>query len=181
MDCNEGFEILRSFYELGFRNTLAKSWFDRLKKGNVEPGETMDLESGNWSKLNNAVMVFDKKHPLLYKFIEDFALTFDGNKWGHNGPYLVSRVVARVSGRPGFNFTVLAPSAFNLVDWRRVPGFFHGPQNESHSQWLLSKLQQVHERSFGQTKKLKIEEGSVISHILKDSCVFCNSSATTKL
>ncbi|KAK6923301.1 hypothetical protein RJ641_011605 [Dillenia turbinata] len=52
MDCSEGFEILRPLYELGFRvipispdfdfifkNTLAKSWFDKLKKGNVEPGE----------------------------------------------------------------------------------------------------------------------------------------------
>ncbi|KAK6930311.1 Alpha 1,4-glycosyltransferase domain [Dillenia turbinata] len=189
---SEGFKILRPFYELGFRviaispdfdfifkNTLAKSRFDILKKGNVEPGEvsiviksfgslrnvigarTMDLESGNWSRLNNAVMVFDEKHPLLYKFIEEFALTFDGNKWGHNGPYLVSRVVARVSGRPGFNFTVLAPSAFYLVDRRSVPG---------------------------QTRKLKIEEESIISHILsiinhilKDSCVFCNSSAVAKL
>ncbi|KAL9462820.1 hypothetical protein AB3S75_000763 [Citrus x aurantiifolia] len=59
-------------------------------------------------------------HPLLHKLIQEFTLTFDGNKWGHNGPYLVSRVVARVSGRTGFNFTVLPPSAFYPVDWRRV-------------------------------------------------------------
>ncbi|KAK6917516.1 Glycosyltransferase, DXD sugar-binding motif [Dillenia turbinata] len=244
MDSSEGFEILRPFSDLGFRviaispdfdfifkNTLAESWFDKLKKGNVEPGEvsigqnlsnllrlvilykfggiyidsdvivlksfrslrnvigaqTMDLESGNWSRLNNAVMVFDKKHPLLYKFIEEFALTFDGNKWGHNGPYLVSRVVARVSGRPGFNFTVLPPSAFYPVDWTKVPGFFHGPQYEFHSKWLLSKLQEVRERSFAlhlwnrQSRKLKIEEGSIISHILKDNCVFCNSSVAANL
>ncbi|GMH03187.1 hypothetical protein Nepgr_005026 [Nepenthes gracilis] len=43
-----------------FRGTPAYNWFNEMKRG----------------------------HPLLLKFIEDFATTFDGNKWGHNGPYL---------------------------------------------------------------------------------------------
>ncbi|KAL0305781.1 UNVERIFIED_CONTAM: hypothetical protein Sradi_5995400 [Sesamum radiatum] len=64
---------------------------------NVIGAQTIDLATGNWSRLNNAVMIFDQGHPLLHKFIEEFALTFDGNKWGHNGPYLVSRVVSRLS------------------------------------------------------------------------------------
>ncbi|KAL6008311.1 hypothetical protein ACLOJK_033817 [Asimina triloba] len=34
----------------------------------------------NWSRLNNAVMVFDKSHPLLYHFIQEFTQTFDGNR-----------------------------------------------------------------------------------------------------
>ncbi|MBA0787359.1 hypothetical protein Gotri_025407, partial [Gossypium trilobum] len=79
---------------------------------NVIGAQSMNIETKTWSRLNNAVLVFDKHHPLLYKFIQEFALTFDGNKWGHNGPYLVSRVVGRVTNRPGFNFTVLPPPAF---------------------------------------------------------------------
>ncbi|KAA8515288.1 hypothetical protein F0562_018482 [Nyssa sinensis] len=103
---------------------------------NVIGAQTMDIETGNWSRLNNAVMIFDKGHPLLYKFIEEFALTFNGNKWGHNGPYLVSRVVSRVNGRPEFDFNVLPPVAFYPVDWSRIRGLFRGPRNETHLKWL---------------------------------------------
>ncbi|KAF8397314.1 hypothetical protein HHK36_016227 [Tetracentron sinense] len=82
--------------------------------------QSIDIETGKWTRLNNAVLVFDKKHPLLFKFIEGFSLTFDGNKWGHNGPYLVSRVVQRVGRRTGYNFTVLPPMAFYPADWNRI-------------------------------------------------------------
>ena len=66
------------------------------------------------------MLIFDKGHPLLWEFIEEFALTFDGNKWGHNGPYLVSRVVSTVSGIPRFNFTIMPPSAFYPVLWNGI-------------------------------------------------------------
>ncbi|KAF5204886.1 Lactosylceramide 4-alpha-galactosyltransferase [Thalictrum thalictroides] len=57
---------------------------------NVIGAQSIDAESGNWTQLNNAVLIFDKYHPLVFKFIQEFSLTFDGNKWGHNGPYLWS-------------------------------------------------------------------------------------------
>ncbi|KAF5473112.1 hypothetical protein F2P56_009751 [Juglans regia] len=144
--------------------------------------QTIDHETGNWSRLNNAVLIFDKNHPLLYKFIEEFALTFDGNKWGHNGPYLVSRVVSRLSGRPGFNFTVLLPSVFYPVDWSRIRSLFRGPRDELHSKWLLKTLRQIQSRSLvvhlwnRQSRKLEVEKGSIISHIVSDCCIFCNSA-----
>ncbi|KAL0409599.1 UNVERIFIED_CONTAM: hypothetical protein Sradi_1894300 [Sesamum radiatum] len=53
-------------------------------------------------------MIFNEGHPLLYKFIQDLALTFDGNKWGHNGPYMVSRVVSRVTRKTWLKFHRLA-------------------------------------------------------------------------
>ncbi|XP_019254210.1 PREDICTED: uncharacterized protein At4g19900 [Nicotiana attenuata] len=155
--------------------------FGKLR--NVIGAQTIDVETRNWSRLNNAVMIFDKGHPLLYKFIEEFALTFDGNKWGHNGPYLVSRVVSRVSGRDGYNFTVLPPLAFYPVDWSRIGSLFLGPRNETHSKWLLSKLRQIQSQSLAvhlwnkQSRGLKVEEGSIIQHIMSDCCVFCNSYA----
>ncbi|KAM0030191.1 putative glycosyltransferase, DXD sugar-binding, alpha 1,4-glycosyltransferase [Helianthus debilis subsp. tardiflorus] len=100
-----------------FKNTMAEPWFMKLTKGDLDVGYVplgqnlsnllwlcllykfggvyMDTDV-MWSRLNNAVMVFDKMHPLVYKFIEEFALTFNGNKWGHNGLYLV----LRLQGRP---------------------------------------------------------------------------------
>ncbi|KAF8413918.1 hypothetical protein HHK36_001914 [Tetracentron sinense] len=238
MDSRRGAQLLRPFLDHGFwvtvispdfhyifKNTFAEAWFDRLRKGNVDPGEvslgqnlsnllrlailykfggiyldtdvivlksfsklrnvigaqTVDLETGNWSRLNNAVLIFDKKHPLLLKFIEEFALTFNGNKWGHNGPYLVSRVVSRVSGRPDFNFTVLPPPAFYPVDWSRIQSLFRGPREGAHSRWLLGKLRHIRRQSFAihlwnrQSRELKVEEGSIIAHIMSDCCIFCNS------
>ncbi|KAM3198893.1 putative protein isoform X1 [Capsicum annuum] len=156
--------------------------FGKLR--NVIGAQTIDVETRNWSRLNNAVMIFDKRHPLLYKFIEEFALTFDGNKWGHNGPYLVSRVVSRVGGRDGYNFTVLPPMAFYPVDWNRIGSLFLGPKNETHSKWLPLKLKQIQSESLAvhlwnkQSRELEVEEGSIIQHILSDCCVFCNSHSS---
>lgn len=151
---------------------------------NVIGAQSINLETKNWSRLNNAVLVFDKKHPLLFKFIQEFVLTFDGNKWGHNGPYLVSRVVARVTGRPGFNFTVLPPSAFYPVDWSRIRSLFEGPGgggNGVHSEWLNDKLEQIRGQSYAvhlwnrQSREIRVEEGSIVDHIVSDCCIFCNS------
>ncbi|KAJ6979038.1 hypothetical protein NC653_027257 [Populus alba x Populus x berolinensis] len=157
--------------------------FTKLR--NVIGAQTLDLETRNWSRLNNAVLIFDKKHPLLFKFIEEFALTFDGNKWGHNGPYLVSRVVSRVNGRPEFNFTVLPPSAFYPVNWSRIRNFFRGPRDKVHSSWLHKKLEQIKSESFAvhlwnkQSREIKVESGSIINYIMLDCCVFCNSSSSS--
>lgn len=241
LDSNRGSEVLRPFRDKGhkviaispnfgylLRDTPAQLWFQRLKRGNLDPGEvalgqnlsnllrlvllykfggvyidtdvivlkslsqlrnaigaqTLDLETGNWSRLNNAVLVFDKSHPLLFKFIEEFALTFDGNKWGHNGPYLVSRVVSRVSGRPGYNFTVLPPPAFYPVDWSRVRSLFRGPRGHLHSKWLHNKLRHIVRQSYTvhlwnkQSRKLRVERGSIVDHLMSDCCIFCNKSVS---
>ncbi|XP_058083356.1 uncharacterized protein LOC131231241 [Magnolia sinica] len=244
MDSTRGARLLRPFSSQGFRvsaispdfasifkDTGAEVWFNKLKNGNVNPGEvplgqnlsnllrlavlykfggiyidtdiivmksfsslrnvigaqTIDVETGNWSRLNNAVMVFDKKHPLLYKFIKEFTLTFDGNKWGHNGPYLVSRVVSRLERKPGFDFTVLRPTAFYPVVWSRIRSLFHGPRDKGHSKWAKGKLAQIRKESFAihlwnrQSRRLKVEEGSVIGRVMLDCCIFCNSSLVSSL
>lgn len=243
LDSVRGKYILRPFVDKGFwvtaispdftylfENTVAESWINRLRRGNVNPGEislgqnlsnllrlgllykfggiyidtdvvvlksfkklrnvigaqTIDAVTRNWSRLNNAVMIFDKGHPLLHKFIEEFALTFDGNKWGHNGPYLVSRVVSRVTGRPGYNFTVLPPMAFYPVDWSRIGGFFQRPRYETDSIWLDAKLRHIHRQSYSmhlwnkQSRGFKVEEGSIIRQIMSECCVFCKDVVTVK-
>ncbi|GKD86217.1 lactosylceramide 4-alpha-galactosyltransferase-like protein [Tanacetum coccineum] len=196
MDSAKGLELLKPFSDKGFRvksispdlnylfkNTMAESWYMKLIRG----AQTLDLGTKNWSRLNNAVMVFDKMHPLVYKFIEEYALTFNGNKWGHNGPYLVSRVVSRLEGRPGYNFTVLPPTAFYPVNWNRVRNLFRGAKNETDAKWLRGKLRQIRRQSYAvhlwnkQSRKLQIEEGSIVSKILLNHCVFCNSSGNVAL
>nr|XP_043625674.1 lactosylceramide 4-alpha-galactosyltransferase-like [Erigeron canadensis] len=144
---------------------------------------TIDPNTKNWSRLNNAVLVFDKMHPLVYKFIEEFALTFNGNKWGHNGPYLISRVVSRLQGRPGFNFTVLPPTAFYPVNWDKVRVLFRGAKNETESKLLKTKYEQMRNQSYSvhlwnkQSRWFHIEEGSIVRKILSDYCVFCNATS----
>uniref|UniRef100_A0A1D1Z0A5 Uncharacterized protein At4g19900 n=1 Tax=Anthurium amnicola TaxID=1678845 RepID=A0A1D1Z0A5_9ARAE len=239
MDSARGARLLRPFLDMGFKasamspdyaylfkDTPAESWFKRLQKGGVDPGEVplgqnlsnllrlavlykfggvyidtdvivlksfsslrnaigaqaLDLATGNWSRLNNAVMVFDRKHPLLYMFIQEFALTFDGYKWGHNGPYLVSRVVARLTGKAGFHFTVLPPSAFYPVDWSRIRGLFLGPRSDTDSRWFSHKLENIRGGSLAihlwnrESRTFEVERGSVIEHIMSDCCLFCNAS-----
>ncbi|KAI3718891.1 hypothetical protein L6452_19776 [Arctium lappa] len=155
--------------------------FAKLK--NSIGAQTIDPNSKNWSRLNNAVMVFDKMHPLLYKFIEEFALTFNGNKWGHNGPYMVSRVVSRLQGRPGFNFTVLPPMAFYPVNWDKVRILFRGAKNESDSRYLKGKFEQIRNQSYTvhlwnkQSRVFRIDDGSILRRILAEQCVFCGSSS----
>ncbi|KAC9975348.1 hypothetical protein E3N88_37171 [Mikania micrantha] len=154
--------------------------FSKLK--NSIGAQTIDLDSKKWSRLNNAVMVFDKMHPLVYKFIEEFSLTFDGNKWGHNGPYLVSRVVSRLQDRPGYNFTILPPIAFYPVNWNRVRNLFRGAKNEADAKWLRGKFKQIGSQSYAvhlwnkQSRKLHVEKGSIVGKILSNRCVFCNAS-----
>ncbi|MED6130679.1 hypothetical protein PIB30_002791 [Stylosanthes scabra] len=159
--------VLKSFSKL--RNTIG--------------AQNLDPRTGEWSRLNNAVLVFDKKHPLLFKFIEEFALTFDGNKWGHNGPYLISRVVSRMrrNNEGGFeNFTVLPPSAFYPVDWRGISSLFFRPRDEIHGRWLEKKKEQISKESFAvhlwnrHSKKLKVVKGSIVDSIISSCCIFCN-------
>ncbi|KAK9714719.1 hypothetical protein RND81_06G114400 [Saponaria officinalis] len=163
----------------------------RLNKLRNSIGAQMvDQKTKKWSRLNNAFLIFDKKHPLLSRFIEEFALTFNGNKWGYNGPYLVSRVVERLNGTMGLlegpmNITILPPRAFYVVDWVRIGSLFEKPKDELHLQWINDKIKQIEEESYGvhlwnrQSRRIRVEDGSIISHLVKRSCVFCNSSIST--
>ncbi|KAL5710363.1 lactosylceramide 4-alpha-galactosyltransferase [Ranunculus cassubicifolius] len=153
---------------------------------NTIGAQSMDADSGNWSRLNNAVLIFDKKHPLIYKFIEEFALTFDGNKWGHNGPYLVSRVLERVKNRPGFEVTVLPPLAFYPLSWSKIGGIFQKPTNRHQSRWVAAKLKQMSVETYGvhlwnkQSNRMRIEDGSIMSYLISRNCILCAQSYSSR-
>ncbi|KAG7588077.1 Glycosyltransferase DXD sugar-binding motif [Arabidopsis suecica] len=152
---------------------------------NVIGAQTVDPVTRKWSRLNNAVLIFDKNHPLLKRFIDEFSRTFNGNKWGHNGPYLVSRVIARIniSSSSDLGFSVLPPSAFYPVDWTRIKGFYRAPTSETEANWLRKRLTHLRKNTFAvhlwnrESKKLRIEEGSIIHQLMSHSCIFCNSSS----
>ncbi|KAK4582510.1 hypothetical protein RGQ29_025627 [Quercus rubra] len=151
--------------------------FSGLK--NLIGAQSINMKSKNWTRLNNAVLIFDVNHPLLLKFIDEFASTFDGYKWGHNGPYLVSRVVERIREKPGYNFTVLPPMAFYPVDWIRINKLFQKPANEYDSIWVQAKLLRLSKETYGihlwnkHTRNLRIEEGSVMGRLILEHCILC--------
>lgn len=147
--------------------------------------QSSDL-SGNWTRLNNAVLIFDMNHPLLFKFMEEFASSFNGNKWGHNGPYLVSRVVKKVEGTPEYDdFSVLPQMAFYPVDWRNIVKWFKTPENRNESRWVEAKLRQLSGGTYGvhlwnkQSSRLAIDEGSVMGRLISDHCVVCKNIYTS--
>ncbi|KAK7256884.1 hypothetical protein RIF29_30440 [Crotalaria pallida] len=142
--------------------------------------QSIDWGSKQWTRLNNAVLVFDVHHPLLLRFINEFALTFDGNKWGHNGPYLVSRVIKKLGKKPGFNFTILPPMAFYPADWNKIGGLLRKPKTRGESKWVDAKILQLSGETYGvhlwnkQSSGLMIEEGSVMEKLISNHCVICN-------
>lgn len=82
---------------------------------NAIGAQTIDLETGKWSRLNNAVMVFDKGHPLVLKFIDEFALTFNGNKWGYNGALLGFKGCFKDEGRAQSLVRLLCPASHGVL------------------------------------------------------------------
>ncbi|KGN58777.1 lactosylceramide 4-alpha-galactosyltransferase [Cucumis sativus] len=161
------FIVLKSF--MGLKNSIGAQSIDPVTK--------------NWTILNNAVLVFDKKHPLLEKFMENFASNFDGSRWGHNGPFLVSRVIAKITGaraKPGFNVTILPPAAFYPVDWIKIGELFKKPGNRAVESWAKAKLDQLNNETYGihlwnkQSKSYVIQKGSVIERLFADHCIICS-------
>ena len=62
-------------------------------------------------RLNNAVFIFDHKHPFLRDLSGDFVRHFNGSAWGNNGPLRVTLAYARV-----------CPNSFNKTAQLTRPG-----------------------------------------------------------
>ncbi|XP_060674423.1 uncharacterized protein LOC132804276 [Ziziphus jujuba] len=158
--------ILRDFSEL--RNSIGAQSIDRATK--------------QWTILNNAVMVFDMNHPILLDFMKEFSLTFNGNIWGFNGPFLLTRVMKRVGS--DYNVTVLPPEAFYPVDWFKIHRLFKKPEIAAECRWIKSSLNELNGNGGNiyalhlwnkRSKKLKVGEGSVMERLILDHCVICEN------
>lgn len=151
---------------------------------NAVGAQSIDQVTKKWTRLNGAVMIFDIGHSILIGFLQEFATTFDGNKWEHNVPYLVSRVIQRVEGTPGYDLTVLQPRAFYPVDWIKITRLFENPETGEESNWmgdtvtvlqLSSSSYALHLRN-KRTRALITEEGSVMERLIENNCALCQGT-----
>lgn len=146
---------------------------------NAIGAQSIDSRTQKWSRINGAAMIFNKEHPLLLDFLEEFAISFDGSKWGHNGPYLVSRVIERVENVPGYNLTILSPKTFYPKDWIKIARLFKKPETETDSKWVEDMLVELDRSTYAihlwnhRTKELMIEEASVVERLISSYCVIC--------
>ncbi|XP_059428427.1 uncharacterized protein LOC132162179 [Corylus avellana] len=148
---------------------------------NAVGAQSVDSSTRAWTRLNGAVMIFDINHPILLDFLLEFATTFNGNRWGFNGPYLVSRVISRVGNTPGYNITVLPPKSFYAVDWNRISKLFRKPHTMAEAQWVDDVVANLYNGGTyalhlwnKRSKEQKIEEGSVMARLILDHCVICD-------
>ncbi|BBN00597.1 lactosylceramide 4-alpha-galactosyltransferase [Marchantia polymorpha subsp. ruderalis] len=153
--------------------------------GNVIGSQQSDAH-GNWTVLNNAVMKFARGHPLMAECISEFAHTFDGNRWGHNGPYLVTRVVKRVRKRfpllGPWQCDVLPPLAFYPVDWIHIRSYFLAPRSHSDKLRHLATIHQLQTNSYTlhlwnkETRGFAVQNGSILDTIFRDRCLLCEET-----
>ncbi|XP_010481840.1 PREDICTED: uncharacterized protein LOC104760592 [Camelina sativa] len=154
---------------------------DITRLRNAIGAQSMDPKTKTWSRLNNAVMVFDIYHLLMREFLHEYSTTFDGNIWGHNSPYLVSRVITRLGNKPGYNFTIFPPDAFYPVNWINIPKLFKKPATRREAQWVKKTVQDMSKGSYmihlwnKVTRKIKIEEGSVMYNLISTHCTVCRN------
>ncbi|CAN1142325.1 Uncharacterized protein At4g19900 [Linum perenne] len=150
--------------------------FSGLK--NAVGAQSIDSTTNEWTSINNAVIIFDRGHPIVLEFIKEFANTFNGNKWGHNGPAMFTRVFERVGRQTDYNVTIMPPKAFYPVDWIEIRKLFKMPMTSSRSRWadqLLVDLQDSYALHLWnkRSRQLIIEEGSVMDRLISDHCVVC--------
>ncbi|XP_047330120.1 lactosylceramide 4-alpha-galactosyltransferase-like [Impatiens glandulifera] len=157
------FIVLRNFSNL--RNAIGAQGID---------------EFGNWTRLNNAVLVFDKNHELVYKFMEEFANNFNGNIWGFNGPYLVSRVVEKEGNNYSeIKLRILPPRVVYPVNWIDVASYFEKPRNVTHLKWMDEEVLELNREAYGvhlwnkKSGKLIIEVGSILYRLISSHCIIC--------
>ncbi|XP_061347726.1 uncharacterized protein LOC133293205 [Gastrolobium bilobum] len=149
---------------------------------NTVGAQSADPVTKKWLRLNGAVMIFDINHPILWDLLQEFSSTFDGNRWGYNGPYLVSRVIERVGNTPGYNITILPPKAFYPVDWIKIGGLFKKPKTNFESMWVENTLVKLLYEGDTyalhlwnkKSRELDIEEGSVMARLIAVRCIVCN-------
>ncbi|KAK9690550.1 hypothetical protein RND81_09G136800 [Saponaria officinalis] len=140
--------------------------------------QSTDDKTRIWRTLNNAVLIFDKEHPLVWEFMVEFATTFDGFKWGFNGPYLTTRVVSKFVNNSLFQFNFMSPMAFYPIDWIRIPRLFEKPYKNGTT-WAKVKFDEIDGQSYGihlwnkQTRSLKIEKLSAMGRLISEHCIIC--------
>ncbi|KAG0566679.1 hypothetical protein KC19_7G081100 [Ceratodon purpureus] len=154
---------------------------------NVVGTQSKNAYTGHWTRLNNAVLVFDRAHPIVYEFLREFVDTFDGSRWGWNGPYLVSRVVDKVLQVQKWancsDVAVLPLQAFYPVNWIDIVKFFQKPTEEREIKWQAKEVQWIQQGTYSihlwnkRSNHLKVQQGSIMETLFKRACLFCKQVA----
>ena len=139
-------------------------------------------DSSNKSALNNAFMIFEKDHSYLKSCLVEFAKTFDGNKWGRNGPHLLTRIWKRLyKGRNDvhtknykafymFHYSKVMSECFNVTSKAVFNEKMSILKMEAYSVHLSSKIT----GNVGITSKSVFKNDTICSHILSSYCILCN-------
>ncbi|CAA7014761.1 unnamed protein product [Microthlaspi erraticum] len=154
---------------------------DMTRLRNAIGAQSMDPETKTWTRLNNAVMVFDVYHPLMREFLREYSTNFDGSRWGHNSPYLVSRVIKRLGSKPQYKVRIFPPDAFYPVNWLKISRLFKKPATTGEANWVEKTVEDMSRESYvihlwnKVTRKMEIEEGSVMHRLISTHCTVCGN------
>ncbi|XP_074287934.1 uncharacterized protein At4g19900-like [Silene latifolia] len=139
--------------------------------------DSVDRGMRSWQTVGNAVLIFDKGHPLLWRFMEEFTWNFDGFKWGF-GPEMATRAVSKAVNDSNFHFHVMVPLGFYPIDPISITRLFEKPSKNGPN-WVKNKFGEINGESYGihlwnrQTHGLKIEKKSVIGRLISNHCILC--------
>ena len=93
------------------------------------PRNSIGLEGGG-CRLNNAAMFFDKEHPFILEYMNEFVAHFNNTLWGNQGPLRAEQTCEKLhcdatnsSRSPKCdNMTIVAASTFAPYRWKELCG-----------------------------------------------------------
>ena len=143
---------------------------------------TIGFQDSKNSTLNNAFMIFEKDHFYLKSCLKEFAKTFDGNRWGRNGPHLLTRIWKRLyKGQNDvhtkdykafytFHYSKVMSECFNVTSKAVFNEKMSTVKTKAYSVHLSSKITS----NVGITSKSVFRNDTICSHILSSYCILCN-------
>eukprot|EP01104_Vermistella_antarctica_P004305 TRINITY_DN14781_c0_g1_i1.p1 TRINITY_DN14781_c0_g1~~TRINITY_DN14781_c0_g1_i1.p1 ORF type:complete len:801 (+),score=96.42 TRINITY_DN14781_c0_g1_i1:314-2716(+) len=161
---------------MDFDMVLLKPITDLVKIGNV-----IGLEKEG--KVNNAFIIANQGNRFLFEAMNDFAAHYDGNRWGHQGPKLLSRVyekefVSDLTLMSSWAFFAILPHDENVdpeANWLAVGCDIHSLAAKTHELEKWEKF--LHRHAYvihywnKLTKNFALGRDSILYHALRDNSI----------
>jgi len=123
-------------------------------------------------KLASGVMIFEKKHPFMKACLKEFFKSYNGEKWGSQGPELTTFIFCRTSITYDFD----QPTAtFYPIFWHRSDLFFitNFKRKKDIIQFIDKNTYILHYYGTSQQhEKKKIKSNSILGHYIKRNKIF---------
>lgn len=98
-----------------------------------------DTRTGQMT-LNGAIMAFERGSRFLWNCLHEYAADYKADRWGWNGPELLTRVQERCASTEGAAVMVEPPERFYALHWSDVARFATGQQPEADERmWTTIK------------------------------------------